>query len=50
MEAGFENKGLRVNLEKTKVMVSGDNTKDGLSESLLIWCLQLENDCSWCYP
>ena len=30
---GFESKGLKVNLGKTKVMVSGGITKDGMSES-----------------
>ena len=28
----FESKGLKVNLRKTKVMVSDDTTKDGLSK------------------
>ena len=28
----FENKGLKVNLGKNKVMVSGDITKDGMSK------------------
>ena len=29
----FESKGLKVNLRKTKVMVSGGITKDGMSKS-----------------
>ena len=37
MEA-FESKGLKVNLGKTKMMVSGGITKDGLSESKVYQC------------
>ena len=33
MEGGFESKGLRVNLLKTKVPVSSSVTKDGLSKN-----------------
>ena len=39
----FESKGLKVNLEKTKVMVSSSITKDGTSKSK-VWALQLENN------
>ena len=42
MEA-FESKGLKANLGKTKVMVSGSITKDGLpkSKAYLCWvCIQ----------
>ena len=34
----FESKGLKVNLLKTKVMVSGGNTKDGMSKSKVDLC------------
>ena len=34
----FESKGLKVNLGKTKVMVSGGITKDGLSKSKVDPC------------
>ena len=34
----FESKGLKVRLGKTKVMVSGGNTKDGLSMSKVDPC------------
>ena len=34
----FDSKGLKVNLGKTKVMVSGDITKDGLSKSNVDLC------------
>ena len=34
----FESKGLKVNLGKTKVMVSGGITKDGLSKSKVDSC------------
>ena len=37
MEA-FESKGLEVNLEKTKVMASGDITMDSLSKSKVDPC------------
>ena len=33
MEGGFDSKGLKVNLGKTKVIVSGRITKDGISKS-----------------
>ena len=47
LKEAFESKGLKVNLWKTKVMVSGGITKDGISQSkvdyLLYTCdLQLE--------
>ena len=38
MEGGFESKGLRVILLKTKVMVSGGITQDCLSKSKLYPC------------
>ena len=34
----FESKGLKVNLEKTKVMVCGGITKDGMSKSKVDPC------------
>ena len=34
----FESKGLKVNLGKTKVMVNGGITKDGLSKSKVVVC------------
>ena len=34
----FENKGLKVNLEKTKVIVSGGITKDGMPKSKVDRC------------
>ena len=34
----FESKGLKVNLVKTKVMVSGGITKDGMSNSKVDPC------------
>ena len=34
----FESKGLKVNLGKTKVMVCGGNTKDGMSKSKVDPC------------
>ena len=33
MEGGHKRKGLKVNLRKTKVMISSDITHDGLSKS-----------------
>ena len=37
-QEAFESKGLKVDLEKTKAMVSGDITKDGLSKSKVDPC------------
>ena len=34
----FKSKGVKVNLEKTKVMVSGGITKDGLSKGIVDPC------------
>ena len=34
----FESKGLKVNLGKTKVMISGSITKDGMSKSKIDPC------------
>ena len=37
----FESKGLEVNLGKTKVMVSGGISKDGMSvKANSVWCVQ----------
>ena len=36
-------KRLKVNLANAMAMVSGGITKDGISNSLPIWVLQLEN-------
>ena len=38
MEGGFESKGLKVNLRKTKAMFSGGITKDGMSKSKVDPC------------
>ena len=38
MEGDFESKSLKINLRKTKVMVSGDITKDGMSRSKVDPC------------
>ena len=38
MEGAFRSKGLKVNLGKTKVVVSGGITNDGLSKSTIDKC------------
>ena len=38
LKEAFESKGLKVNLGKTKVMVNGDMTKDGMSKSKVVSC------------
>ena len=51
----FERKGLKVNLEKTKAMVSDSITKDGMSKSkvdpcgVCSWRVKFNSDlCLWC--